>query len=164
MGKYCPLCRGGRNASIVVHYERIAEAFTDRGMLAPEIHDLAGDHLSFAKQLSPKRTGRMAGSHYKRVMPAVGYTRKYFVGVSAGYAKFVRFGTAGNGTGYIVPKRGEMLELRPRPYSWFAPDNQGRFRQYVMGQKAQRNWLALAGSEAMAWNGLGSARFPNLEP
>jgi hypothetical protein len=164
MGRFCPLCRGSGNVKTTVHYDRIAAAFTSRGMLNPEIQDLASDHLSLAKMLSPVRTGRMRNNHYKRVMPARGLHRDYHVGTRAGYALFVLGGTAGDGTGYITPKKGKELELRPQPYSWFKVGSPGRFKTRVKGQKHQENWLAIAGSEAMAYNGLGSSRFPNMVP
>lgn len=164
MGKFCPQCRGRGNVKTVVHYERIAQAFTDRGMFAPEIHDLANDHLKMAKFLSPKRTGRLSASHTRRVMPAVGVTRNYFIGTPVRYALFVGAGTAENGAGYIYPKTEPHLILRPQPYSYFGVDNPGRIQSRVKGQKAQGNWLAMAGSEALAMNGLGRSRFPNMVP
>jgi hypothetical protein len=163
MGKYCPGCTGsGGNVKIRVNYAAIAKAFTEAGMFAPEIHELAAIHLKLAERLSPKRTGRMAASHYKRVMPAKGFTRDYFVGVGAEYARFVRYGTAGNGAGYIFPKTHAHLILRPAPYSYFGVNNPGRVQSKVHGQKAQRNWLGLAAGEAMAFMGLGRPRFPEL--
>lgn len=158
---YCPQCRGGSaNVRSVVHYERIMAAFTDRGMFAPEIRELKDLHLKLAKMLSPKRTGRMAAAHVATLLPAKGYGRSYSVGTRARYANFVLGGTAGNGTGYIHPKGGE-LELRPIPYSYFIPSSPGRFRDRVKGQAKQDNWLAIAGSEALAYFGLGRSRFPN---
>lgn len=160
-GKFCPGCRGSGNVRIIVHYERIAAAFTDRGMFAPEIHELADLHLKLAKQFSPARTGRMRREHYRWIEPAKGYTRKYSVGTRARYANFVLGGTKGNGTGLIFAKDGGELELRPMPYSYFKASDEGRFRESVHGQAAQENWLKTAGSEALAYFGLGKSRFTN---
>jgi hypothetical protein len=146
----------------VVYYERIAFAFTDAGMLAPEIRELADVHLKFAKVLSPSRTGRMRREHYKHIGPAKGFSRPYYVGTHATYARFVLLGTAGDGAGFITPKKGKELELRPVPYSYFAPGASGRFRTMVRGQHHQDNWLRQAGAEAIAFFGLGRARFPGI--
>jgi hypothetical protein len=162
MGKFCPYCRPSKNVSIRVNYTAIAAAFTDRGMLAPEIHQLSDIHKRFAVVLSPRRTGKMAGTHYKRVMPARGFGRSYYIGVSAGYAKFVRYGTAGNGNGYIMARPPRLMELRPRPFSWFAPGNPKRFQAVVHGQEEQGNWIGAAGAEAMVWFGLGSSKYPGI--
>lgn len=165
---FCPQCKGGTaNVRIVVHEERIMAAFTDRGMLAPEMRELKDLHVKLAKMLSPVRTGRMRNNHVGTMLPAKGFGRSYSVGTRARYAHFVIGGTAQNGTGYIYPK-GEELELRPIPYSYFIPSAPGRFRDRVKGQRRWQDihampnhWLAMAGSEAMAYFGLGTSRFSN---
>lgn len=150
------------NYRTIVYYDRIAAAFTDAGMLAPEIRELSSLHLKLAKDFAPKRTGRLKRLHYKWIGSAKGYGRTYYVGTKAPYAIFLR-GTAAGGAGRIFPKNHKELELRPIPYSWFRGDSPGRFKTSVQGQPPheQRDWLKLAGAEAMAYYGLGRSRFPN---
>ena len=140
--RFCPGCRGGAYTRTRVDYARIMADFTDAGQFGPEIHALARQTQNYAEKLAPRRTGRMAKQHYRNIPPPRGYERYFFVGNRAGYAKFVRNGTANNGAGYITGNGGPM-ELRPIPYSWFRPDSPGRFKDRVKGQKAQ-DWLTLA--------------------
>jgi hypothetical protein len=145
--RFCPGCRGGDYTRTQVHYGRIMDAFTDAKMLGPDILTLAREVEEEAVKRAPKRTGRMAKQHYRNVPPPRGYERWFWVGNRAGYARFVRGGTAGNGTGYITGKVdgpfGGVMLMRPAPYSYFGVDDQRRFQESVKGQKAN-DWLGLA--------------------
>lgn len=144
----CPMCTGSGPFRTKVHYARIADAFTDRGIFAPDIRDLAKEVEDHARKWSPVRTGRMRNLHYRLILPAHGYERDFYVGTRAGYAGFVLGGTAGNGTGYITGKAGGkyhgIMLMRPAPYSWFGVNDSRRFQKQVKGQKAQDNWLVEA--------------------
>lgn len=154
----CPQCKGGGGYTrTVVHYDRIMQAFTDRGMLGPDIRDLARETQQLAEVYSPVRSGRMKKLHYRRVNPARGYTRTFVVGNTAGYARFVRGGTAQNGAGYIYPTRGAQLELRPAPYSYFAVGDPRRFQDRVKGQKGF-DWLGMALNDAVRFRMRNAAR------
>lgn len=146
--RFCPGCRGNSYTRTQVHYARIMEAFTDRGILGPDIRDLAREVEALAVKYAPKRTGRMAKEHYRVILPPRGYERDFYVGNKAGYARFVRGGTAGDGTGYITATGPGPMELRPIPYSWFRPDSPGRFQTQVKGQKGF-DWLGMALRDAV---------------
>lgn len=139
----CPLCRKtGPNVRTGVDYDAIQRSFNDGQMVGINMLILSEAHLREAKVLSPNRTGRMRAQHYKRPQPATpGPRRAWYVGTTARYAKFVIEGTKNDGAGLIFPTRGEELELRPIPYSWFRPGSEGRFRESVHGQRSQTNWL-----------------------
>lgn len=145
----CPGCQGGGYTRTKVHYARIMEAFTDRGILGPDILSLARETEDMARKYSPVRSGRMKALHYRVVMPARGYERDFFVGTKAGYGRFVRGGTAGDGTGYITGKTGPM-ELRPAPYSYFGVNDPRRFQDRVKGQKSN-DWLGRALRDAVRY-------------
>jgi hypothetical protein len=124
------------------------EAFTDRGILGPDIRDLARETQRLAEAYAPVRTGRLRGAHYRTILPPRGYTRDFYVGNKMGYSNFVRQGTAGNGAGFINAKGPGPMELRPIPYSYFRPDSPGRFRMQVRGQKGN-DWLGEALRDAV---------------
>lgn len=164
MPRYCPLCNkgGSGNGRWGVNLVEIEKAFSDAGMLAPDIRDLANDHLTEAIYLAPVRTGRLKREHYKWIgVPPGNFTRSYYVGTKAEYARFL-LGTAGGGAGFIYPKRGKFLEIRPAPYSWFSPRETSawgkvnRFKEKVRGQPRhpKADWLAEAAEEAFALNGV----------
>lgn len=136
--RFCPGCVGGNYGRVRVDYAKIMNDFTDRGQFGPDIHALARATENFAEKLAPKRTGRLKKEHYRRVMPARGYQRDFWVGNRAGYAKFIL-----GGTRPVITGRDGPMELRPIPYSWFRSDSPGRFKEEVSGQKAY-NWLGLA--------------------
>jgi len=136
----CPLCNGsGTLGRTRVRYAAIMDAFTDRGIIGPDILRLARATEEEGRRLSPVRTGRMRNLHYRVVLPPRGYERDFYVGTKAGYAHFVIDGTANKGAGFIRPTNHKELELRPIPYSWFRPDSAGRFQKQVRGQKPQRD-------------------------
>jgi len=146
----CPLCTGAAGGLRVrVDYVKIMSEFTDRGMFGPDIRDLASEAEHLARMYSPKRTGKMRDWHYRNIQPARGYTRDFFIGNRAGYAKFVADGTKQNGAGYIMAKPPKLMELRARPYSRFAPSDPRRFRAVVHGQKGQGNWIRQAVGDAI---------------
>ncbi len=143
----CPLCNrktGGLRWG--VNYYEIEKYFTDAGQSAPHIRAVAHAMEDNARRLAPYRTGRLRNLHYNWIGNPKGLGRSFYVGTKAAYAKFLR-GTKGNGSGYIYPKRGDELELRPIPYSWFKPGSPGRFRERVKGQKKHQraDWLDIAG-------------------
>jgi hypothetical protein len=145
--RFCPGCRGGGFTRTQVHYNRIMEAFTNNGIFGPDILTLAREVEQEAVKEAPKRTGRMAKNHYRSVPPPRGYERWFFVGNRAGYARFVRGGTAENGAGYITGNEGGLYNgvmlMRPAPYSYFGVDDTRRFQRQVKGQKAN-DWLGRA--------------------
>jgi len=141
----CPLCSNkvplGRTK---VHYDRIVDAFTNKGMFAPDMYSIGREAVQEARKIAPKRTYRLANLHYYALPPNVGPQRWLYLGNKAGYAGFLLGGTAGNGSGYIYPKRGEELELRPIPYSRFPAGDSRRFQPFVRGQRQKENWLRIA--------------------
>ena len=155
----CPNCTGNGVARTKVHYHRIMEAFTDRGLFGPDIRDLARETQDLAEIYAPVRTGKMKKAHYRVILPPRGYTRDFMVGNKMGYAPFVQHGTKGNGTGYIMAKPPRMMELRPIPYSWFRPDSPGRFQAAVKGQKGF-DWLKMAMIDAVKFRMKNSPRRP----
>jgi hypothetical protein len=149
--RFCPGCQGGGYTRTKVHYGRILEAFTDKGMFAPEIRMLARQVENLAVKYAPMRTGRLKGQHYRVILPPRGYTRDFYVGNKAGYARFVRNGTANEGTGFIYARPPKMLALRPAPYSYFGVNDPRRFRTHVRGQKGF-DWLGMALRDVMNWH------------
>lgn len=143
----CPKCTGSGPVKHSVNYFAIADAFTERGMFAPDMRALKNEWERVARVFSPKRTRRLERAHYSVILPPRGYTRSIFVGNRMGYAKFPAFGTKGNGTGYISAHPPGMLELRPVPYSYFKASDPRRFQAAVRGQKEQGNWIYDAGKE-----------------
>jgi hypothetical protein len=142
----CPGCRKtGPNARTSVDYDAMLRSFRPDQMIGKNIIMLRDAHYLEARILSPVRTGAMKKAHYKRTYIQEGLSRKYVVGTSARYARFVIGGTAGNGSGFITGKAtgvyGGVMLVRPIPYSYYKYDDSKRFRTEVRGQKAQVNWL-----------------------
>jgi len=85
----CPLCNGsGTLGRTRVRYAAIMDAFTDRGIIGPDILRLARATEEEGRRLSPVRTGRMRNLHYRVVLPPRGYERDFYVGTKAGYAHY----------------------------------------------------------------------------
>jgi hypothetical protein len=161
MGKYCPLCNNkGKNFRYRIDEAQIRASFRDGGIVADDFSSLMRLHFLEAKSGAPVRTGRLRALHYSKMGPATAApARSYYVGTTAGYAKFLQ-GTAGGRSGRIRGKaagkyNGFML-LRPIPYSWFRPDSSGRFQKEVSGQNKhyKADWLIDAAKKAFVLKGL----------
>lgn len=156
---YCPLCRGGMgsgNGRWGVNLAEIQRAFERTGQVGESADEVKNVHLENAIYYAPVRTGRLKARHYARWLPPRGaFEMRYVVGTTAEYARFL-LGTAGKGAGYIYPKNGDELEVRPAPYSWYRASSPGRFRDSVKGQREhpRSDWLAKAATETFELFGL----------
>lgn len=126
---------------VIVYDERIAAAFLPGGSIAENVSRIGRMNRDAALHFVPVRTGATKRSIYFKVYPSGKNHFSYVVGTKISYAIYPLGGTDGP----IYANDGNLLWVRPRPYSYF-PFNPtkgfgGRTPMFwVRGQK-QNDWL-----------------------